>query len=161
MPLLIDGHNLIGAGVFSDINLSDEDDEEKLVARLRVFKGRYKGQIRVVFDRGIVEGRDQAMSGGGIEVIFARDPHEADDLILRRIQGREPGLVVVTNDAALCREAADHGVETWTAERFAQRMARPGMDSTRRPQDPGEEIDVKLTPEQVEDWMELFGGEDQ
>ncbi len=41
MPLLIDGHNLIDAGVFEDISLADEDDEAKLVARLRAWKSRY------------------------------------------------------------------------------------------------------------------------
>ena len=116
MPLLIDGHNVIGSGVLENISLQDENDEERFVQRLRVWRSNYRGDVTVVFDRGIVGGTSRELSGGGVEVIFARNPQEADDWIKRRIQKRLQGLIVVTNDWALRQEAKLHDVETWQTE---------------------------------------------
>lgn len=63
VPLLIDGHNLIGSGALADISLDDEDDEAKLVARLRVWRSKAKDQMTVVFDHGITGGKSIALSG--------------------------------------------------------------------------------------------------
>ena len=160
MPLLIDGHNLIGSGVFEDISLQDEDDEERLVTRLRVWRSNYRGDMTVVFDRGIVGGASRELSGGGVKVIFARDPQEADDWIKRRIHQRPQGLTVVTNDGALRQEAKLYDVETWRADEFVRRMAAGGA----RPSSAGDagvergaETDVHLSDSQVTEWMEVFG----
>ncbi len=152
MPILIDGHNLIGAGVFPDIHLSDEDDEAKLVARLRVWKSRYKGKFTVIFDRGIPGGKDRKLGGAGVEVIFAASPRQADDLIRRRIQRRPPGLVLVSNDEALRREARAQGVRVWSGQEFAQRMAL----ATPEDPEPGADPDVRLSGDEVEGWLDLF-----
>ncbi len=48
MPLLIDGHNLIGHS--PDLSLSDPNDEAKLIARLRRYVARTDRQVTVVFD---------------------------------------------------------------------------------------------------------------
>ena len=152
MPLLIDGHNLIGAGVFEDISLADEDDEAKLVARLRVWKSRYRGAITVIFDRGIPGGRDRNLSGGGVEVVFAADPAQADDLIRRRLRGRRKGLTLVSNDAALLQVAEAHGVETLRGDEFVARF------TLRAPESPeaGAEDDVQLSEDEVHEWLALF-----
>ncbi len=47
MPLLIDGHNLIGR--LPDLRLDDPDDEAKLVARLRTYCARTRKRITAVF----------------------------------------------------------------------------------------------------------------
>ena len=176
-PLLIDGHNIIGSGILQDISLEDEDDEQRFVSRLRVWRSGYRGNITVVFDRGIVGGSSRELSGAGVDVIFARDPQEADDLIRRRIHKRQAGLVVVTNDWALRKEAELYDVETWQAEEFVQRMERgrgrtgsgrrddtqPGGGSfasgklTADPDEEGAESHVDLSGQEVNDWMELFG----
>jgi hypothetical protein len=150
--LLVDGHNLIGAGVFDDIRLSDEDDEAKLVARLKVWRSRVKGKITVIFDRGIPGGRDKQMSGSGVEVVFAADPSEADDLIRRRL-GK--GLTLVSNDEALLREATVHGVRVLRGAEFVARMT---MGSSPAPE-PGTEADVQVSPAEVDEWMALFRSE--
>ncbi len=116
--MLIDGHNLIGANVFDDIHLADEDDEAKLVARLRVWKSRYKGKMTVVFDRGIPGGIDRKLGGAGVEVIFAADPQQADDLIRRRLRKRAPGLILVTNDDELVQAAKAVKVQCWGGDEF-------------------------------------------
>ncbi len=177
MPLLIDGHNIIGSGVLENISLQDENDEELFVSRLRVWRSNYRGKITVIFDRGIVGGASRELSGGGVEVIFARDPQEADDWIRRRIHRRPQGLVVVTNDWALRQEAKLYDVETWEAEEFVERMAsRRGRTATGHVEtqrrrtgganssgehglhdEEGAESDVSLSDLEVSEWMDFFG----
>lgn len=152
MTLLIDGHNLIGAGVFRDIRLSDEDDEAKLVARLRVWQSRVRRNMVVFFDRGIPGGRDYRMSGGGVEVVFAANPTEADDLIRRRLRRASRHTILVTNDDALAREAAVYGLERWRGHEFVARMAMPEVPTP----EAGEEWDIRLSKEEVEEWLDLF-----
>lgn len=160
MPLLIDGHNLIGSGMLEGISLEDEDDELRLVKRLRVWRSNYNGDMTVVFDRGIVAGASRELSGSGVKVIFARDPQEADDWIKRRIHARQPGLTVVTNDWALRREARLYDVETWRADEFVRKMqsgrAHPAQESGST-EEPGAEPDVQLSDGEISEWMQLFG----
>jgi len=153
MPLLIDGHNLIGAGVFDDISLADEDDEAKLVARLRVWRSRYRGKMTVIFDRGIPGGRDRVLSGGGVEVVFAADPAQADDLIRRRLRAHRKGLTLVSNDAALLQEAAVFGVECLRGDEFVARFMLQAPDAA----EAGSEHDVQLSEAEVEEWLAIFG----
>lgn len=175
--LLIDGHNIIGSGVLENITLEDEDDEQRFVSRLRVWRSSFRGNFTVVFDRGIVGGTSRELSGAGVDVVFVRDPQEADDLIRRRIHRRQAGLVVVTNDRALRQEAALYDVETWQAEEFLQRMERrrggtlhgrnDGSQQARGPytsqesaeslNEEGAESHVNLSNNEVEEWIDLFG----
>ena len=180
MPLLLDGHNIIGSGVLENISLQDENDEELFVSRLRVWRSNYRGKVTVIFDRGIVGGTSRELSGGGVEVIFARDPQEADDWIRRRIHQRPQGLVVVTNDFALRQEAKQYDIETWQAEEFVQRMERlrgrsdathigasrqgtgspsaKDMDESLNEQ--GAESNISLSDREVSEWLDLFGSSD-
>ena len=160
MSLLIDGHNLIGSGLLEDISLEDEDDEARLVKRLRVWRSNYRGDVTVVFDRGIVGGASRELSGAGVNVIFARDPQEADDWIRRRIHRRQQGLTVVTNDWALRQEAKLYDVETWQAYEFVQRMGAgsTGPESaSEKKVEKGAETDVQLSDGELTEWMNLFG----
>ena len=180
MALLIDGHNVIGSGLLEGISLQDENDEELFVSRLRVWRSSYKGTVTVIFDRGIVGGASRELSGGGVEVIFARNPQEADDLIRRRIHRRPQGLVVVTNDWTLRQEAKLYDIDTWQAEEFVQRMQRgrgrlseDQVDAPYRgtgapfetgkeasPDEEGAESHVSLSDSEVSEWMDLFGPSD-
>ncbi len=155
MHLLIDGHNLIGSNLFDDIHLSDEDDEAKLVMRLKVWQGRARrpgGSMTVIFDRGIPGGIDVKMGGGGVHVVFAADPAQADDLIRRRLRQARKGLVLVTNDEGLIQEARAYGVRHWRGDEFVARMR------VRTPEVPeaGTESDVQVSKAEVEEWLALF-----
>lgn len=152
MAYLIDGHNLIGAGVFEDIRLADEDDEAKLIARLKVWRSRTRGKITVIFDRGIPGGRDVKMGGAGVEVVFAADPAQADDLIRRRLRGHPKGLTLVSNDEALLREAAVYRVGALRGAEFVERMTL----KTPSGPEPGSEDNVQLSEAEVAEWMALF-----
>ena len=158
MNYLVDGHNLIGSNLFSDIQLSDEDDEAKLVQRLKIWqsralKGIGAGKITVIFDRGIPGGIDVKMGGSGVDVIFAADPAQADDLIRRRLRNTKQNLILVTNDEALISEAAAHGVTSWRGQEFVERM-KPKVTGRA---EAGMEPEVQVSKDEVAEWLSLFG----
>ncbi|MCB0114963.1 MAG: NYN domain-containing protein [Caldilineaceae bacterium] len=158
MPLLIDGHNLIGSNVFADIRLTDIDDEAKLVARLRAWKSRYPGKIEVIFDHGITEGRSQ-LSGGGVEVRFARNPTDADELIKRRVRHPKKDLILVTNDAALRMEAQRHNVPVWRSDEFIEKIFDAPVQlphAPKRPKPPEDEPPREVADAHLDEWMRLF-----
>jgi len=159
VPLLIDGHNLIGSGALADISLDDEDDEAKLVARLRVWRSKAKDQMTVVFDHGITGGKSIALSGAGVNVIFARNPQDADELIRKRLRNHSSkGLILVSNDAELRRDAAAAQIEVWRSDEFVQRMqTRVRKDGKAHPtQEAGAESHVNLSEREVDNWLRIF-----
>ena len=150
MLVLIDGHNLIGR--LPDINLSDPDDEARLVSRLQGYAGRTGKRVVVVFDRGMPGGRSQALSGGPVEVIFAPTGRNADRVLIGRIRhARNPGgLLVVTSDREVIAAARRRGAQVVPAGVFADEL-EPA------PVSPGStKEDVHLSADEVEAWLELF-----
>lgn len=152
MPLLIDGHNLIGR--LPDLGLDDPDDEAKLVARLRAFCARAHKRATVVFDRGLPGGRSRELSGGGVEVVFAPAGRAADSILRERVRrGRDPrGLIVVTSDNEVIAVAQARGARAMRAEEFAAQLDVPHTGET--------EPEVHLSADEVEEWLEVFGKED-
>ncbi len=151
MPYLIDGHNLIGTGLLEGITLADEDDEIKLVQLLKQYQPRARTRITVVFDRGLPGGRARALSGGGVEVIFAGSGQTADDVIKARIRrARNPAsLRVVSSDRSIQQTAKAHGCKVIPAKVFAHELRHP-------PSETSEWEDVRLTEEEIEEWLALF-----
>jgi len=153
MPLLIDGHNLIGR--LPDLRLDDPDDEAKLVARLRTYCACTGKRATVVFDRGLPGGRSWELSGGGVEVVFASTGHVADGILRERVRrARDPrGLTVVTSDREVIAAAQAGGARVMRSEEFAACLRAP------RTVDVGE--DVHLSAEEVEEWLDIFGRRDR
>lgn len=153
MPLLIDGHNLIGQ--ISGISLADADDEAKLVMLLRRYATAKRArQVFVVFDHGVY-GHPEQLDGYGVSCYFARSPRDADQELIRRIKkvAHPKEWTVVTSDRQIVRAAADRGVRVISSHAFAAQLTTP------RPQAAPEEKprDVKLSEAEVEEWMALFG----
>ena len=69
MPILIDGHNLIGR--LPGISLADADDEQALVRLLLSYRARTGKAITVVFDPGVSSTLSQTRKVGGVEVVSA------------------------------------------------------------------------------------------
>jgi predicted RNA-binding protein with PIN domain len=149
MPLLIDGHNLIGR--LPDIRLDDPDDEAKLVARLRTYSARTGKRMTVVFDHGLPGGHSRQLSGGGVKVVFAAAGRSADGILRERIRrARDPrGLTVVTSDREVQVAAEARGVRVVRSDEFAAQLSAPQTA-------PAEE-DVQLSAEEVEEWLKVFG----
>ncbi|MGD2145949.1 MAG: NYN domain-containing protein [Anaerolineae bacterium] len=153
MPVLIDGHNLIGR--LPDIRLEDEHDEAQLVSRLQAYAGRTGKRVTVVFDRGLPGGVSRALSRGRVEVVFAPTGGSADQVLLRRVRrARDPrGLIVVSSDREVIAAAEDRGARVVRSEAFVDQMeGAPASEGDK-------ESEVHLGPEEVDAWLELFGEE--
>ncbi|MBN1954685.1 MAG: NYN domain-containing protein [Anaerolineae bacterium] len=152
MPLLIDGHNLIGR--MSDICLDHPDDEIELVQQVRRYCRRRRRRATIVFDRGLPGGRDPLLSAPPVEVVFASRGSTADGVIRQRIRrARDPrGLLVVSSDRAVLEAAQASGARVVSSETFAAELIllHPQESTSReKPELAGG----------VEEWLELFGGE--
>jgi len=156
MPFLIDGHNLVGR--MPDLRLDDPDDEVKLVTRLRTYCARTGKRATVVFDHGLPGGRSYELSGGGVEVVFASTGRSADGIPRERFRrARRPrGLQVGPLDRQVITTAQAQGAQVMRSEEFAARLSAP-----RRVETPEAEADANLSPEEVEEWLKVFGGGDE
>lgn len=152
MPYLIDGHNLIGQ--LPDISLDDPNDEAKLVQKLAGFVARKNTRCTVVFDNGNPGGRSR-MSLSSVEVVFASERTNADNVMLERIQqeANPKMLTVVSSDNAVLAAARRRSMQTLKSAEFAQQLQPPAP----RPR-PGPDTspDVKLSPREVDEWLTLF-----
>jgi predicted RNA-binding protein with PIN domain len=153
VPILIDGHNLIGR--LATLSLQDPDDEEKLLRLLRSYQARTGKAITVVFDPGgqFVPPRTRRL--GAIEVVFAPQGSEADRVIVRRVrQSRDPrGWLVVTSDRRLAEQVVGQGARVQSAEAFAEELGRPGETEV-------DWKDAPPSPDEVKAWLTLFDGRD-
>lgn len=156
MPFLIDGHNLVGR--MPELRLDDPDDEAKLVMRLRTYCARTGKRATVVFDHGLPGGRSHELSGGGVEVVFASAGRSADGILRERLRrARDPrGLTVVTSDRQVISAARARGAQVMRSEEFAARLSAPPRAET-----PEVETDTDLSPEEVQEWLKVFGGGDE
>lgn len=160
MPILIDGHNLIGQ--LPTISLADPDDEEQLVLLLRRYAARRRGRrVVVVFDGGVY-GHPVNLNGQMVEAHFARPPANADAELIRRIRGvRRPAeWTVVSSDRAVAGEAKAHGLTVVSAQEFARRLValdQPAPAASLR----SKRNDRPLSKAEVAEWLRLFGVEEE
>lgn len=155
MPLLIDGHNLIGK--LPGLSLADPDDEARLVALLRAYVARTGRQVVVVFDPG--DAATPSLWGesrhreGKLEVVFAPAGRKADDVLRERIAHArdKQGLILVTSDAAVAHFARRCGLpNVRSAEWFADELRR--AFATNQPSPKPETLNRR----EVEAWLALF-----
>jgi predicted RNA-binding protein with PIN domain len=154
MSYLIDGHNLIGQ--LPDLQLDDPDDEAKLVQKLIGWSARTRRQCVVVFDAGLPGGTSR-MSTKSVRVVFASHTSSADKVIIDRIykEKHPKNWTVVSSDNGVLDIAKRQGMQTIKAVEFARLLDRPVPI---RP-DLGEAVDVKLSADEVDEWLKLFGDE--
>lgn len=156
MPYLIDGHNLIGQ--LPDISLDDPNDEAQLVQKLSGFVARTRQRCVVVFDHGVPGGASR-MSNRGVKVLFASPPQSADDVITKRIRReRSPkSWTVISSDNRVLDEARRHHMQTIRATDFVQQINLP---APKPPPIIGPDVDedVKLSEDEVQEWLDLFEG---
>ncbi|PJF28897.1 MAG: hypothetical protein CUN52_11120 [Phototrophicales bacterium] len=154
MSYLIDGHNLIGQ--LPDLQLDDPDDEAKLVQKLIGWSARTRRQCVVVFDAGLPGGTSR-MSTKSVRVVFASHTSSADKVIIDRIykEKHPKNWTVVSSDNGVLDIAKRQGMQTIKAMEFARLLERPVPI---RP-DLGEAVDVKLSADEVDEWLKLFGDE--
>ena len=137
MPLLIDGHNLIGQ--MRDLSLSDPNDKDQLIGRLQALADRAKKRMTVVFDPNPLDNTPRIGHGksqhGALSVIYAPPGRKADDMI-RTLVGDtrdRQGLTVITSDAAVADFTHRCGVRVQSSQDFirwmqAQSSGRPNAE---------------------------------
>ena len=154
MPYMIDGHNLIGK--LPDISLDDPNDEALLVQKLASFAARTGKSCVVVFDHGLPGGSSR-MSTRSVQVVFASGRSTADRVIMERIKKVPDPLnwTVVTSDHDVMATARLFRMNTLHSEEFAVLL------ETAPPKivDVGEQTDVHLSEAEVDEWLDMFGGD--
>ena len=156
MNVLIDGHNLIGQ--MPGISLADPDDEAKLVLLLRSYALRKRNrQLVVIFDKGVY-GHPQSLNGYGVICHFARSPQDADAQLIQRINAltRPRDWVLVSSDRVVTRAAQSRGVRVIDARTFAAQLAAP----TKRAAAPEQKPDIRLSENEIKEWLREFGEEE-
>ena len=151
MPVIIDGHNLIGK--MSSISLADPHDEEKLVKKLARHLLSTRQKAIVVFDKGSGHDIMPPLKGPGLRIIFAPPESSADAIIIDMIkQDPNPkGLTVVSSDNEIRRCARSRRARLVAAEDFAKQLELgPKRRRRRRTDDEGlDNIDVA-------EWSDFF-----
>lgn len=154
MFYLIDGHNLIGQ--LTDIDLDDPNDESLLVQKLNGWTGRTRNSAWVVFDNGLPGGPSR-MASGRVKVHFAPFETTADSVIRKRIPSLRPvnGWTVVSDDHAVQDVARKFKVPVMRATDFAKLLQAPVPSGKPAPD---EDPDLRISADDVDDWLNEFGG---
>ena len=155
MPLLIDGHNLIGQS--PDLKLSDPNDEAKLIQRLKQYANRADKMITVIFDHGkqadFVQMWDAQEQHGRVIARWAQVGRQADDVI-RDIVGSAKdrrGLTVVTSDGAVTSFVRACGVRVVSSSEFHREMQNALGQKFAPDAKP-----VRTSSSEVDEWLRVF-----
>ena len=155
MAYLIDGHNLIPK---MGLRLDSLDDELELIAILQEFSRlARKKQVEVYFD-GAPTPQAGTRKHGTVTAHFVPLKTTADNAIRNRLKkmGKSAkNWTVVTSDHRVQLEARDVRAEVITSDAFANILKQA------RNAAPKSSNDRKLSEQEVEDWLNLFGGKKQ
>lgn len=158
MPYIIDGHNLIPK--VPGLSLQELDDEQHLLEMLQEFCRRQRKQVEVFFDNA-PPGGVRARNLGSVTARFVRQGTSADDAIRRRLAnlGRAArNWTVVSSDQAVQVEARAVQAQVMASDAFARLLVQ-SLDDSRA--DQGETPDAAVKPEEVDEWLQLFGSNEK
>jgi hypothetical protein len=158
MPYIIDGHNLIPK--VPGLSLQEVDDEQHLLEMLQEFCRRQRKQVEVFFDNA-PPGGVRARNLGSVTARFIRQGATADDAIRKRLVnlGRAArNWTVVSSDHAVQAEGRAAQAQVMPSEAFARLLVQ-SLDDARA--DQGETADAALNPEELDEWLRLFGANDK
>ncbi len=150
MPYMIDGHNLIPK---LGLRLDSPDDEMELVAILQEFSRLSRREAEVYFD-GAPAGQARSTKFGVVTAHFVRLGSTADIAIRSRLQkmGRSArNWIVVSSDHQVQSAAHLVHADVITSENFAQQLRQAQQTA---PKSAG---DRKLSSEEVQEWLKVFG----
>jgi predicted RNA-binding protein with PIN domain len=152
MPFLIDGHNLIGK--LPGVYLDDLDDEHTLIEILQEFCQDAAKQVEVYFDHS-ASGHARARVHGRVTARYVRSGETADQAIARRLKslGNEAAnWTVVSSDNQVQTAARRARARVIDSENFARELSAGGDETA--------PDDRKLSEDEIDDWLEMFGGEE-
>ena len=157
MPYLIDGHNLIPR--IPGLSLQDMDDEMDLIELLQEFCRENRKQVEVFFDNA-PPGQLKARSYGCVLARFVRQGETADQAIRRKLThlGKEArNWTVVSSDRQVQAAAKAARASILTAEAFAQHL----FSTLDAPSSQKDDINFKLDDQELDEWKDLFGLDDE
>ena len=139
--LIVDGNNLLHAWRQPPTHARDFAGARWALARhLDALAGEIGAEVVLVFD-GVAGGRDEGLSPGGVQVLYAAASVTADLLIERTVRAapHPEAILVVTSDLAVQRAAVAAGAEVMSCTRFfewAEERADAMHAAMRRPRPP-------------------------
>lgn len=161
MPLLIDGYNLLWQAAFVSPGRGPGSLARSRLGLLHflvdVIEPAERRQTTVVFDAAQAPpGLPASLTLDGIQIRFARDHADADELLIELIRAdfTPRNLVVVSSDhrvqnAARRRRARPIDSDVWYRQQLAARQARPQAPPAAKPS-------VPLSSPEVAFWLEAF-----
>lgn len=156
MPYLIDGHNLIPK--VRGLALEQIDDEIHLIEMLQEFCRISHKQAEVFFDRAPA-GQAGARTFGMVVARFVREGSTADQAIrqkLNRLAGAARNWTVVSSDHEVQAAARAARAHVLSSEEFASQLATTLAAKGAMPEEK-----PRITPEEIEEWLKLFGVDDE
>jgi hypothetical protein len=156
MPYIIDGHNLIPK--IPNIHLQDIDDEIQLVKMLQEFCRIKRKQVEVYFDNA-PPGTSSVRNYGSVIARFIREGKTADQAIqkkLKRLGGEARNWTVVSSDREVKASARAARAVIISVEDFASQLLDVLTDTGFETPD----SENKISAQEVEDWMRVFGVEE-
>ena len=157
MPYIIDGHNLIPK--VPGMSLRDIDDEIQLVQLLQEYCRTNRKKVEVYFDNA-PPGSPGARNYGSVLARFIRQGETADQAILKKLKrlgGEARNWTVVSSDREVQVNARAARAKTLTAESFAGQL----IDLMEGSSEASLQEEGDMSPQEVEDWMQIFGIEDE
>ena len=157
MPILVDGHNLIAK--IPGLALSMVDDEVRLIKLLQDYCRRTRKRIEIYFDKA-PPGQAGSQKFGSITAHFVREGMTADEAIqhrLARLRRSAPNWTVVSSDRQVQAAARAAHARVISSEDFAARVFQAGAE---QPLDAGRS-DVEMSEEELDEWLHLFGDEEE
>ena len=160
MNYIIDGHNLIGK--IEDIQLSDPDDEAKLVLRLINWAAMGENRrVIVVFDGGVPGALWTSFKSQLVRPVFVPQHDTADRWIIdfiSKIKDRQ-AFHLVTSDRAILKQADNRRIPFTLSDAFAKQIAaeRAKFSAPKPPEEP--RLRPLLREHELDAWLHAFGGE--
>ncbi|MBN1231099.1 MAG: NYN domain-containing protein [Anaerolineales bacterium] len=154
MPYLIDGHNLIPH--IPGLKLQDLDDEKHLTEMLDAFCRKSRKTMTVYFDQGQPGGLP-VQKLGNVTVRFVRQGITADEGLfkhLKRLGGAARNWTVVSSDREVIANARSCHARMVSSADFARDLLK-----TLEGRDGAKTEDVHLNEDEIQGWLDLFGGE--
>lgn len=156
MPYIIDGHNLIPK--VPGLNLKAVDDELQLIELLQEFCRSVRKNVEIYFDNA-PPGLASTRRFGRVTARFVRQGTTADDAIrerLRRLGGEAHNWTVVSSDQAVQSAARAVRAQVVSSEDFVG-LLRQSISTIRPGQDTEKDRVAPLSPNELKDWLDLFG----
>jgi uncharacterized protein len=163
MQYLIDGHNLIPK--VPGLSLEAVDDEQHLIELLQEFcrrsgRRRRGAWLEVFFDQA-PPGQAGTRRYGMVTAHFVRQGNTADQAIsdkLKRLGKQARNFTVVSSDHQVQNAAHEVRAGVLSSEAFAA-LLRAGAGESRQGQE--NRLEVALDPQEVKEWLDLFGADDE